>query len=501
MRQPCILAIDQGTTNTKALLVDEAGSVLVQASRPLAIHYPQPGWVEQDPMHIWESTRAVIDECLARVEDVDLLAIAITNQRETTVAWERASGRPLGPAIGWQCQRTDPFCRALRQRGLEPLVRERTGLTIAPMFSATKMRWLLDSIPEGAQRATRGELCVGTIDSWLLWHLTGGTAHACDYTNASRTQLFNLRTLAWDDELLDIFGLPAEALPDARPSSSLHGHSMAIGALRAGVPIACLIGDSHGAMFGHASFDVGSAKATYGTGSSLMSLVPHAIIPERGISATIAWGISMPHGEPRVTYALEGNIYVTGAAVQWIGELLALGSPGRDIEKLAAEVEETEGVYFVPAFTGLGAPHWDDAARGMLCGLTRGTRPAHVARATLEAIAYQVRDVLDAMEAEAGQALSVLRADGGASQNDLLMQLQADILGRPVVRCTSPELSALGAAYLAGMAIGLWPSYREIEGVAPPTDRFEPQMPADRRETLYAGWRQALARAMFRPEG
>ncbi|MBN1402079.1 MAG: hypothetical protein JXA74_14660, partial [Anaerolineae bacterium] len=290
MRRSCILAIDQGTTNTKALLVDGTGSVLSQASRSLAIHYPQPGWVEQDPLQIWESTLEVIDECLARVEDPDLSAIALTNQRETVVAWERSSGLPLGPAISWQCQRTDPFCRALRQQGLEPLVRQRTGLTIAPMFSATKMRWLLDTIPEGAQRAARHELCVGTIDSWLLWHLTGGAAHACDYTNASRTQLFNLHTLAWDEELLDIFGLPAEALPEARPSSTLHGYSVGIGKLGAGVPIACLIGDSHGAMFGHASFDVGLAKATYGTGSSLMRLVPRVIISERGISATIAWG-------------------------------------------------------------------------------------------------------------------------------------------------------------------------------------------------------------------
>lgn len=490
-----ILAIDQGTTNSKALLVDGAGQIVARGSAPLDIRYPRPAWVEQDALDIWGSVRRAMDECLERAGRPPLAAVAVTNQRETVMIWERATGRPLGPAVSWQCQRGAALCEALRARpGLSETIHRKTGLTLDAMFSGSKWRWLLDQVPDGRARATRGELCLGTMDAWVLWNLTGGRIHACDMTNASRTLLFDLRALDWDDELLDAFGLPRAALPKIKPSSALYGATAPLGALKGGTPIACLIGDSHGALFGHASFQPGAVKATYGTGSSLMSAVPDIVLSQRGISTTIAWGLQAPAG-PRATYALEGNIYVTGAAVQWLSDLLALGSAD-EVERLAAQVEDTGGVYLVPAFTGLGAPHWSERARGLICGLTRGATRAHLARATLESIAYQVRDVLDAMEADSGAPLSALLADGGASQNALLMQFQADLIGRPVLRCASPELSALGAAYLAGMAIGLWPTLEDIARLKQPTDRFEPRMAPAQRQALYGGWREALARAM-----
>ena len=499
MTDGLILAVDQGTSSTKAILVNEEGSVVARASRRLSQSYPRPAWVEQDPLAIWSSVRGAMDACLHLGGRPKLAAIAVTNQRETAMVWERATGQPLGPAIGWQCQRTAPFCAELEARGLEPLLRHRTGLTIDPMFSGSKARWLLAHIPEGRRRAERGDLCVGTMDSWVLWNLTGGVVHACDFTNASRTQLFDIRSLAWDQTLLDMFGVPEAALPQAWPSSAIYGTSVPLGLLPGGVPIASLIGDSHAALYGHASFEFGSVKATYGTGSSLMSATRNVVSSERGISSTIAWAIGEPHKTPRVTYALEGNIYATGAAVQWLGETLGLSDPGSGIEELASRVEDSGGVYFVPAFSGLGAPHWNDRARGLICGITLGTTPAHLARATLEAIACEVRDVFESMEADSGRRLQVLLADGGATRNDLLMQCQADILGRPVLRCLSPELSALGAAYLAGVAMGIWSSQEEIEGLAQPSDRFEPRLPIARREEVYQGWRQALARAVFVP--
>ena len=487
-----ILAIDQGTTNTKALIVDRSGAVIAGASRSLAQSHPQPAWVEQDPLAIWRSVQEAIDGCLAQAGPRPLAAIAVTNQRETALAWERRTGQPLGPAIGWQCQRTAAFCEQLRAQGLEPLVRERTGLTMGPMFSGSKMRWLLDHIPEGRQRAAGGDICLGTMDSWVLWNLTAGAVHACDLTNASRTQLLNLRSLAWDEELLEIFGVPRPALPEIRPSGGPYGECVPAGRLAGGVPIVSLIGDSHAALYGHARLAPGAVKATYGTGSSLMAPTSAIVTSTRGMTSTIAWSQG-----GAVTYALEGNIYATGAAVQWLGEALGLGDPGPEVETLAGQVPDTGGVYLVPAFAGLGAPYWNAAARGLFCGLTLGTTRAHLARAALEAIAFQVCDVFDAMEADAGAHLAVLLADGGASRNDLLMQCQADILGRPVERSASAELSALGAAYLAGLATGVWSSPQEIAQIAPPHERFEPQMPPERRAELYAGWRGAVAQALL----
>ncbi len=492
MAPQTILAIDQGTTNTKALLVDAAGAVIKRAARPLAVHYPQAAWVEQDPLALWQSVQAAVDECLDGMPAP--LAVAVTNQRESVVLWERATGKPLGPCVIWQCQRGAALCQTLRAQGLESTIRAHTGLTIDAMFSASKMRWLLDHTTDGHARAAAGELCLGTIDSWVLFNLTGGRVHACDATNASRTQLFNLQQLAWDDALLAIFGIPAAALPQVHASSHLYGETVQQGNLPAGLPIASLIGDSHAALYGHAGFQPGAIKATYGTGSSLMTPTPAPVLSQRGLSTTVAWSY-----QATATYALEGNIYVTGAAVEWYGQLLGLAEPAAAIERLAASTPDSGGVYLVPAFVGLGAPHWQSDARGLITGLTRGSTPTHLARATLESIAYQVRDVFDVMQAEAGTPLQVLLADGGASQNDLLMQFQADLLGCPVLRSTSSDVSALGAAYLAGLAVGLWPDEQAIAALPRAQDRFEPQMDAEQRVALYTGWQAAVKRAVYEP--
>lgn len=507
MAPQCLLAIDQGTTNTKAILVNAEGNVIRRASRPLAVSYPQAAWVEQDPVMLWQSVQAAIDECLQSAPA--LAAVAITNQRESVVLWERSTGggliAALGPCVIWQCQRGAAFCDKLRAQGLEAHLRERTGLTIDPMFSASKMRWLLDNTPNGIQRAAAGELCLGTVDSWVLYNLTGGHVHACDMTNASRTQLFALQTLQWDAELCDLFGIPLPALPEVKASSALYGETIGHGNLPGGLPIASLIGDSHGALFGHAGFQPGAIKATYGTGSSLMTPTSTPVISQRGLSTTVAWAYTSPAAHlperqaQQATYALEGNIYVTGAAVEWYGQLLGLAQPAQAIEALAASTTDAAGVYLVPAFVGLGAPHWQSGARGLITGLTRGSTPAHLARATLESIAYQVRDVFDVMQSEAGTPLQVLLADGGASQNDLLMQFQADILGCPVLRSSSSDVSALGAAYLAGLAVGLWTSEAEIAALPRPHERFEPLMSERQRTALYSGWQAAVARTVFDP--
>lgn len=488
-RDPLILAIDQGTTNTKALLVDRAGAVRARASRALSISFPQPGWVEQDARALWASVADAAGECLAAAGEPPVAAVGIANQRESVVVWDRRTGAPLGPCIVWQCRRTAPFCDMLRARGFEAIVQRRTGLTIDPLFSASKIGWLLENIPEGHARAAAGEVCAGTVDSWLLWNLSGGALHATDASNASRTQLLNLERCEWDRELLTLFHIPDACLPGVRPSAGVFAHTRAVG-LPAGVPIASLIGDSHAALFGHAAFAPGAVKATYGTGSSLMTRVDTPVRSSRGLSSTIAW--SEPAG---VRYALEGNITNTGGAVQWLSEFLSLAGGAAEVAAMAASVPDSGGVYLVPAFAGLGAPHWDANARGVLCGLTRGATAAHAARATLESIAYQVRDVFEAMRQDAALAAPALFADGGASANGLLMQFQADILGCPVIRSESADLSALGAAWLAGLATGYWTSLDELERLPRATARFEPQMSEQRRAGLLAGWQDALRRA------
>jgi glycerol kinase len=370
------------------------------------------------------------------------------------------------------------------------MIRERTGLTIDPLFSASKARWLLDHIENGHQRAAAGEICIGTMDSWVLWNLTGGRIYATDFSNASRTQLLNIREGQWDRDLCDIFDVPLAALPEVKDSSAVYGTSIAVGCLPEGVPIASLIGDSHAALFGQAGFEKGAIKATYGTGSSLMTPVDSFVLSERGLSTTIAWA------RDRLIYALEGNITVTGAAMQWFGEFLGLDDPAASIARLAGQVADTEGVYLVPAFAGLGAPHWDEGARGLITGLTRGSRATHVARAVVESIAFQVRDVFDAMQAEAGFPFKVLLADGGATQNDALMQFQADIIGCPVMRNQSADVSALGAAYLAGLTMGIWASEQEIAGLPRNRQQFEPSLSQSERDQRYSGWKQAVSRAM-----
>lgn len=501
MAPQTILAIDQGTTNTKAILVAETGQVLARASRPLSVSYPQPAWVEQDPRSLWQTVQAAVAECLA--DQATPRAIGISNQRESVVLWERATGEPVGPVAVWQCQRGAALCRQLNAAGLESDIRARTGLTIDPMFSASKMRWLIDHTANGPDRAAAGELCLGTIDSWVLFNLTGGQVHACDLTNASRTQLFNLTTQAWDPDLLDHFGIPLAALPMIQASSSHFGVTRGVDGLLDGLPITSLIGDSHGALYGHAGFQPGAIKATYGTGSSLMSPTATPVFSENGLSTTVAWSYGsssarlLDRQAGQTTFALEGNIYATGAAVEWYGQLLGLANPAAEIEALAAGVESSDGVYLVPAFVGLGAPHWQSDARGTITGLTRGSGPAHLARATLESIAYQIRDVFDVMQQEAGSPLQVLLADGGASQNNTLMQFQADILDCPVLRSTSSDVSALGAAYLAGLAAGVWADEAAIAALPRPHDRFEPQMDASRRNSLYDGWLAAVARTMY----
>jgi glycerol kinase len=482
-----VLAIDQGTTNTKVLLFDEQSSVVAQATRPVAIKFPQAGWVEQDASVIWQSVVEAIGDCLASAPGLTISAVAVTNQRESILLWDRTTGAPVGPVIVWQCRRTTEFCETLRSRGLQSQLENATGLTIDPLFSASKLRWLLTTLPDAKARAERGELCAGTVDSWLIWNLTRGAVHACDATNASRTQLLDLESGCWNPDLLALFSIPDGILPIVRPSSGIFGEVTAIRELF-GVPLASAIGDSHAALFGHAAFSPGQVKATYGTGSSLMAVVPASVRSRHRLSTTIAWSIGTS-----LQYALEGNITVTGSAVEWIGQMLGVNS-SRDAGTLAQSVDDTGGVYFVPALAGLGAPYWDASARGLISGLSRGTTPAHLARASVESIAYQVRDVFAALCEDAG-APSALLADGGATQNDALMQFQADILGVPVIRSGSGDISALGAAWLAGLAVGVWRDADELSRLPRAQSRFEPRMNRDHRERLYAGWLDAVHRA------
>ena len=490
MKKDLILAIDQGTTNTKVLIFDSAGRICTRASRPLTVSFPEEAWVEQDPLALWESVREAIAAATSVVDPARIAAIGISNQRESVVAWHRASGCPAAPCIVWQCRRSEPFCAELRSRGLEALLRAKTGLTIDPLFSAGKLRWLLEHIPNGHAMASAGDLCLGTVDSWLLWNLSGGAEHACDLSNASRTQLLNIHTAAWDDELLGVFDIPRAALPRVAPSGHIFGRTGPACGLPAGIPVAAMLGDSHAALFGHGAFTPGAVKATYGTGSSLMTLAPASAVSAGGLANTIAWARA-----GSVSYALEGNILATGSAVQWFGEFLGLKDAAAGVSALAQEVDDSAGVYMVPAFVGLGAPHWSPTARGMITGITRATSAAHVARATLESIAFQVRDVFDHMEEACGTPLPVLLADGGASRNEVLMQFQSDILDRTVICGESADVSALGAAWMAGLETGIWHSSDELADQLHVARRYVPRMAAPRREQLYQGWSRAVERA------
>ncbi len=488
-----ILALDQGTTSSRAILFDRKARVVSSAQREFRQIYPQPGWVEHDPLEIWESQLAVAREAVASagVRGVQIAAIGITNQRETTMVWDRATGAPVHNAVVWQCRRSASLCDALKAGGWGRAVRERTGLVIDAYFSGTKIQWLLEHVPGLRARAERGEVCFGTVDSWLTWKLSGGRAWVTDYSNASRTMLFNIHQLGWDANLCGVLGVPVRMLPEVRPSSWRYGYTIP-DLLGTEIPIAGIAGDQQAALFGQACFVPGMAKNTYGTGCFLLVHTgERAVASEAGLLTTIA----ASSAEGRAEYALEGSIFVAGAAIQWLRDGLRVIADATESERLAASVPDTGGVYFVPAFVGLGAPHWDMYARGTILGLTRGSTRAHLVRAALEAIAYQSREVLDAALADAGLTLGELRVDGGATANDLLMQFQADVLNTPVVRPVVKETTALGAAYLAGLAVGYWTSREEISRNWAADRRFVPQMDPARREELYAGWRRAVARA------
>ncbi len=486
-----ILAIDQGTTSSRALLFDHLGQVAGVAQREFTQLFPQPGWVEHDPRELLTSVYATITELLSRqqVDPRQIAAIGITNQRETTVVWDRSNGQPIYNAIVWQSRQSHGLCQQLKHDGYEPLVRERTGLLIDAYFSATKIRWILDHVPGAQQRAERGELLFGTIDSWLVWNLSGGKAHVTDYSNAARTLLYDIHRLQWDEDLLRLFNIPVAMLPRVCSSSEVYAHTQPRFFFDHPIAIAGIAGDQQAALFGQACFHPGMVKNTYGTGCfMLMHTGTTAVRSSNGLLTTLAWGI-----DGKVEYALEGSIFVAGSVVQWLRDGLQMIDRASDSQTLAEQVSDSGGVYLVPAFVGLGAPYWRSDVRGAMFGLTRGTTKAHFARAALEAMAYQTRDVLEAMQSDAGIALSELRADGGAIGNDVLSQFQADVLGAPLLRARQPETTAFGAASLAGLAIGFWESREQIARQWALDRRFEATLPASQREALYAGWKQAVA--------
>jgi glycerol kinase len=494
-----VLALDQGTTSSRAIVFDAAGNPVASQGHEFKQHYPEPGWVEHDASEIWDSQLRAARGVLTRanIGAGDLSAIGITNQRETTVVWDRETGRPIHPAIVWQSRQTVPLCEDMKRRGLESLVRERTGLVIDAYFSATKIAFILAAVDGARERARRGELAFGTMDTWLIWKLTAGRVHATDYSNASRTMLYDIGKLRWDPELLSLLDIPVEMLPEVRDSSGAFGETAAEIFGGVSVPITGVAGDQQAALFGQACFDEGNAKNTYGTGCFM--LMNTGAKPRRsgsGLLSTIAWGIGGV-----VEYALEGSVFVAGAAVQWLRDELGLLHSAAESEALARSVPDTGGVYVVPAFTGLGAPYWDPDARGTIVGLTRGSNRAHVVRATLEAIAYQSTDLLRCFERDAGAKATQLQVDGGATANDFLMQFQADIMGVAVRRPKVLETTALGAAYLAGLATGFWASKAQIAKNWQEDRCFKPAIPVARRDELYGGWLRAVDRALGRPLG
>ncbi len=494
-----ILAIDQGTTSTRAILFDHDGKIRGIAQKEFTQHFPQSGWVEHDATEIWGSVLSVVATVLTEnglsAEQVE--GIGITNQRETTVIWDKKSGRPIYNAIVWQSRQSEGICRTLREAGHQELFREKTGLLIDPYFSGTKVRWILDRVEGAQERAERGELLFGTMDSWLIWKLSGGAAHVTDYSNASRTLLYNIYDLKWDEELLSLLNIPKAMLPEVKQSSEIYAKTTGKHFFGYEVPIAGAAGDQQAALFGQACFEEGMAKNTYGTGCfMLMNTGDKGVKSEHGLLTTLAWGLD---GE--VEYALEGSIFVAGSAIQWLRDGLRMLQTAPQSEQYATRVEDTTGVYVVPAFVGLGTPYWDSDARGAIFGLTRGTEKEHFIRATLESLAYQTRDVLEAMEQDSGIELQTLRVDGGAVSNNFLMQFQSDILGVEVERSAIAETTALGAAYLAGLAVGFWDSKEEISKRWALDGTFKPKMEEKRKEQLYRGWKMAVeATQVFKPE-
>nr|WP_194709726.1 glycerol kinase GlpK [Radiobacillus deserti] len=485
-----ILSLDQGTTSSRAILFNHDGEIVETAQREFEQFFPKPGWVEHDANEIWTSILAVISEVLrkADVEPDQIAGIGITNQRETTVVWDKNTGKPIYKAVVWQSRQTEGICKDLREKGLNDLFREKTGLLLDPYFAGTKVKWILDNVEGAREKADNGDLLFGTIDSWLVYKLSGGKTHVTDYSNASRTLMYNIYDLKWDDELLDILGVPKSMLPEVRPSSEVYAKTVDYHFFGKEVPIAGIAGDQQAALFGQACFESGMAKNTYGTGCfMLMNTGEKAVRSENGLLTTLAWGV-----DGKVEYALEGSIFVAGSAIQWLRDGLRIIENAPESEAFATKVDSTDGVYLVPAFVGLGTPYWDSDARGAVFGLTRGTSKEHFIRATLESLAYQTKDVLDAMIADSGIDLKTLRVDGGAVKNNFLMQFQSDILGVPVDRPVVNETTALGAAYLAGLAVGYWKDKEEI-GKQWQNDRtFTNEMEEAKRKELYAGWQKAV---------
>lgn len=485
-----ILSLDQGTTSSRAILFNKKGEIVHTAQKEFTQYFPKPGWVEHDASEIWGSVLAVIASCLseAEVKPEQVAGIGITNQRETTVVWDKETGKPVYNAIVWQSRQTSGICEELKAAGHNDTFREKTGLLIDAYFSGTKVKWILDNVEGAREKAEAGKLLFGTIDTWLIWKLSGGKAHVTDYTNASRTLMFNIYELKWDDELLSILGVPKQMLPEVRQSSEVYADTVDYHFFGKEVPIAGAAGDQQAALFGQACFESGMAKNTYGTGCFMLMNTGEKPVPSKnGLLTTIAWGLN-----GKVEYALEGSIFVAGSAIQWLRDGLRMFRNAADSEGYAAKVESTDGVYVVPAFVGLGTPYWDSDVRGAVFGLTRGTTKEHFVRATLESLAYQTRDVLSAMESDSGIELKTLRVDGGAVKNNFLMEFQSDILNVPVQRPQINETTALGAAYLAGLAVGYWNSQDEIASQWAVEQSFEPKMEEEVRENLYKGWKKAV---------
>lgn len=491
-----ILAIDQGTTGSTALVFSREGAVLGRAYAEIKNHFPQPGWVEQDPAEIWDTSRRVMAQALREsgVGQGELKAAGITNQRETTILWDRKTGEPVHRAVVWQSRQNAPICERLRAGGHEAEVRRKTGLLLDAYFSGTKIRWILEAHPDLEARARDGEILFGTVDTWLLWKLTAGVVHATDPTNASRTLLYDIHARRWDERLCEVLGVPMSMLPEVKPSSGLFGHTVASDGLPGGIPVAGVAGDQQAALFGQQCWKPGQAKATYGTGCFLlMNMGQRHPISGGGLLTTLGCG---PGGEP--AYALEGSVFTAGAAVQWLRDGLGIIGSAAETAALATSVPDNGGVYVVPAFVGLGAPYWDMEARGAIVGLTRGSSRAHIVRATLESMAYQTRDVVEVMNADSGVPITELRVDGGAAANDLLMQFQANILGVAVDRPAMVETTAAGAAFLAGLAVGFWAGPEELAQARRREHLFTPRMEADRREALYDGWKRAVRQVLTR---
>lgn len=488
-----VMALDQGTTSSRCILFNERGLIVGSAQKEFKQIYPKGGWVEHDPMEIWSSQFSVAIEAIAKIgaESIDIASIGITNQRETTVVWDKRTGIPVYNAIVWQCRRTAQYCDELKAQGYDKVIREKTGLLLDAYFSGTKIKWILDNVEGAREKAEDGHLLFGTIDSWLIWNLTKGKVHVTDYSNASRTLLFNIHELKWDEELLELFNIPKEMLPEVKPSSFVYGKTNKV-LFGHEIPIAGIAGDQQAALFGQICHEAGTAKNTYGTGCFLlMNTGDKAVSSKNGLLTTIAWGI-----DDKVEYALEGSIFVAGAAIQWLRDEMRMLKTSADSEDYANEVEDTDGVYLVPAFVGLGAPYWDPYARGTVVGLTRATKKEHFVRATLESLAYQTHDVLKAMQEDSGIELKALKVDGGACSNDFLMQFQSDILNVQVDRPEVIETTALGAAYLAGLAVNYWEDKEEIAKNWAISKSFTPSMEDEKRVSLLDGWHEAVNRSM-----